>query len=68
MKINILIIIIIFRYEEFVDNIYILAFFLHPGYKEMTLWYGQFHSLSLKADNIWQGMGKSKKSYETLIT
>jgi hypothetical protein len=51
-----------------VDDIYILAFFLHPAYKGAALRHGQFHSLVLKAGGIWQGMGKSGASYEILVT
>ncbi|CAH1769147.1 8217_t:CDS:2, partial [Entrophospora sp. SA101] len=55
-------------YEEFVDDIYILAFFLHPDYKRSALKHGQFHFLVLKEGIIWQGMGKSVTSYEILVT
>ena len=55
------------RFEEFNDPIYQLAFFLHPAYRK-TLGFGLFSDIAHYAGQLWQKMGKSKKSSENLIT
>ena len=55
------------RFQEFNDPIYQLAFFLHPAYRK-TLKFGVFPAIANYAGQLWQKMGKSKKSSEILIT
>jgi hypothetical protein len=57
-----------YRFEEFNDPAYQLAFFLHPAYKGAGLKYGTFPLIANYAAQLWQKMGKSKKSCENLIT
>jgi hypothetical protein len=56
------------RFEEFNDPAYQLAFFLHPAYKGVGLKFGTFPVIANYAGQLWQKMGKSKKSCEDLIT
>ena len=55
------------RFEEFNDPIYKLAFFLHPAFRK-ALNFGIFPEIANYAGQLWQEMGKSKKSSEILIT
>jgi hypothetical protein len=56
------------RFEEFNDPTYQLAFFLHPAHKGAGLKFGAFTVIANYAGELWQKMGKSKKSCEKLIT
>src|SRR5947208_9274681 len=56
-----------YRFEEFNDPTYQLAFFLHPAYKGVGLKYGTFPVIANYAGELWQKMGKSKQSCEKLI-
>ena len=56
------------RFEEFNDPIYHLTYFLHPAYKGIGLKFGTFPLIANYARKLWQQMGKSEKSCETLIT
>ncbi|CAB4490238.1 unnamed protein product [Rhizophagus irregularis] len=55
------------RFEEFNDPAYQLAFFLHPAYKGAGLKFGAFSLIANYAGELWQKMGKSKKSCEKLL-
>jgi hypothetical protein len=56
------------RFDEFNDPAYQLSFFLHPAYKGAGLKFGTFSVIANYAGELWQKMGKSKKSCEKLIT
>ncbi|GBB91702.1 hypothetical protein RclHR1_19060002 [Rhizophagus clarus] len=57
-----------YRFEEFNDPAYQLAFFLHPVYKSAGLKFGTFLVIANYAGQLWQRMGETKKSCEQLIT
>ncbi|CAG8842081.1 21676_t:CDS:2, partial [Gigaspora margarita] len=54
------------RFAEFDDNIYILCFFLYPGY---TVWaQGTFRCILLAADNFYEKMDKKQKERKMLMS
>lgn len=55
------------RFEEFNDPAYQLAFFLHPAHKGAGLKFGTYSVIANYAGELWQKMGKSQKSCETLL-
>ncbi|CAB5208191.1 unnamed protein product [Rhizophagus irregularis] len=50
------------RYKEFDENIYLLAFFLHPQYKGAVIHNTQFERIQKTALNIWKNLGHKKTS------
>ncbi|GBC51845.1 uncharacterized protein OCT59_019722 [Rhizophagus irregularis] len=50
------------RYKEFDENIYLLAFFLHPQYKGAGIHNTQFECIQKTALNIWKNLGHKKTS------
>ncbi|CAB4411425.1 unnamed protein product [Rhizophagus irregularis] len=50
------------RYKEFDEDIYLLAFFLHPQYKGADIHNTQFERIQKTALNIWKNLGHKKTS------
>ncbi|CAB4444994.1 unnamed protein product [Rhizophagus irregularis] len=50
------------RYKEFDEDIYLLAFFLHPQYKGAGIHNTQFEHIQKTALNIWKNLGHKKTS------
>ncbi|UZO11740.1 uncharacterized protein OCT59_003298 [Rhizophagus irregularis] len=50
------------RYKEFDEDIYLLAFFLHPQYKGAGIHNIQFERIQKTALNIWKNLGHKKTS------
>ncbi|PKC71131.1 hypothetical protein RhiirA1_390784 [Rhizophagus irregularis] len=50
------------RYKEFDEDIYLLAFFLHPQYKGAGIHNTQFERIQKTALNIWKNLGYKKTS------
>ncbi|GBC46887.2 ribonuclease H-like domain-containing protein [Rhizophagus irregularis DAOM 181602=DAOM 197198] len=50
------------RYKEFDEDIYLLAFFLHPQYKGAVIHNTQFERIQKTALNIWKNLGHKKTS------
>ncbi|CAB4381106.1 unnamed protein product [Rhizophagus irregularis] len=50
------------RYKEFDEDIYLLAFFLHPQYKGVGIHNTQFERIQKTALNIWKNLGHKKTS------
>ncbi|GBC20004.2 ribonuclease H-like domain-containing protein [Rhizophagus irregularis DAOM 181602=DAOM 197198] len=48
------------RYKEFDEDIYLLAFFLHPQYKGAGIYNTQFERIQKTALNIWKNLGHKK--------
>ncbi|PKB96716.1 hypothetical protein RhiirA5_385157 [Rhizophagus irregularis] len=55
------------RYAEFADLLYLLSFFLHPGYKEICWTRGTFRNLLMTADEIFKKMGRSNYARKELM-
>ncbi|CAB5213576.1 unnamed protein product [Rhizophagus irregularis] len=50
------------RYKEFDEDIYLLAFFLHPQYKGAGIHNIQFERIQKTVLNIWKNLGHKKTS------
>ncbi|CAB5183870.1 unnamed protein product [Rhizophagus irregularis] len=50
------------RFHEFSDDLFLLAFFLHPHYHGNGINPNQFHNITLKAAQIWKDMGHNQNS------
>ena len=56
------------RWKEFNHEGYLLAYFLHPGYKVIVIKYGQFQNIAEIAATYWKSMQKSKKTCTELLS
>ncbi|CAB4495996.1 unnamed protein product [Rhizophagus irregularis] len=56
------------RFHEFSDDLFLLAFFLHPHYHGNGINLNQFHNITLKAAQIWKDMGHNQDSCAKLLT
>ncbi|CAB4487825.1 unnamed protein product [Rhizophagus irregularis] len=56
------------RFHEFSDDLFLLAFFLHPHYHGNGINPNQFHNITLKAAQIWKDMGHNQNSCAKLLT
>ncbi|CAB5359941.1 unnamed protein product [Rhizophagus irregularis] len=45
------------RYDEFSDDLFLLAFFLHPRYHGNGINPSKIHNITVKAAQIWKNMG-----------
>ncbi|PKY62866.1 hypothetical protein RhiirA4_490174, partial [Rhizophagus irregularis] len=55
------------RWEEFDISLYLLAYFLHPGFRAEGLRSGTYSLITSAAGNIWKAMGNNSKSCEDLF-
>ncbi|RIA78722.1 hypothetical protein C1645_842506 [Glomus cerebriforme] len=56
------------RFDEFSDDLFLLAFFLYPRYHGNGINPSKFHSITVKAVQIWKDMGYDQESCEKLLT
>ncbi|CAG8829837.1 15381_t:CDS:2, partial [Cetraspora pellucida] len=56
------------RWNEFSNDTYLLAFFLHPGYHGDGIDFGKFHDITIKAAQIWKDMGHDQESCSKLLS
>ncbi|GBB97116.1 hypothetical protein RclHR1_02920001 [Rhizophagus clarus] len=55
------------RFNEFSDDLFLLAFFLHPRYHGKGINPNKFRNITLKAAQIWKDMGHNQESYTPII-
>ncbi|CAB5375336.1 unnamed protein product [Rhizophagus irregularis] len=56
------------RYDEFSDDLFLLAFFLHPRYHGNGINPSKIHNITVKAAQIWKNMGHDQESCGKLLS
>ncbi|CAB5098456.1 unnamed protein product [Rhizophagus irregularis] len=55
-------------YDKFSDDLFLLAFFLHPRYYSNGINPSKIHNITVKAAQIWKNMGYNQESCEKLLS